>query len=136
MLRARLHRLFGARLTFSWLGGTLLALIFWLICAYGGFFNAGLGIILLGYLTLAGYEDIHLMNGLKLLVSALVAVMAIIVFGAGEVIALREGSYVLIGTLVGGYGAARGVQVLGQVLVRRIIILVAAGMTVSFFIGV
>jgi len=107
-----------------------------LTCACGGFFNAGLGIILLGYLTLSGYEDIHLMNALKLLVSALVAVLAIMVFGAGELIALREGSFVLIGTLVCGYGAARGAQKLGQVLVRRIIILVAAGMTVSFFIGV
>ena len=133
-LRAQLQHLFGACLTFSWLGGTLLACLFWLISAYGGFFNAGLGIILLGYLTLAGYEDIHLMNGLKLLVSALVAVLAIIVPGAGEVIAWREGSFALIGTLVGGYGAARGAQVLGQELVRRIIILVAAGMTVYFFI--
>ena len=62
--------------------------------------------------------------------------MAIIVFGAGEVIAWREGSFVMIGNLVSGYGAARGAQVLGQVLVRRIIILVAAGMTVTFFIGV
>ena len=75
------------------------------------------------------------MNGLKLLVSALVAVLAIIVFGAGEVIAWREGSFVMIGTLVGGYGAARGAQVLGQVLVRRMIILVAAGMTVTFLSG-
>ena len=30
-LRARLHRLFGARLTFSWFSGTLLACPFWLI---------------------------------------------------------------------------------------------------------
>ena len=55
------------------------------------FFNAGLGIILLGYFTLAGHRDIHLMNGLKLLVSALVALIAIAVFGVGELIAWREG---------------------------------------------
>ena len=72
------------------------------------------------------------MNGLEFLVSALVAVVAIILFGAGEVIAWREGSFALIGTLVGGYGAGRGAQVLGPVLVCRIIILVAAGMTVTF----
>ena len=72
------------------------------------------------------------MNGLEFLVSALVAVVAIIVFDAGEVIAWREGSFALIGTLAGGYGAARGAQVLGPVLVCRIIILVAAGMTVTF----
>ena len=76
------------------------------------------------------------MKDLKLLVSALVAVLAIIVFGAGGVIAWREGSFALIGTLVGSYGAARVGQVFGQVLVRRIIILVATGMTVTFFIGV
>ncbi len=76
------------------------------------------------------------MNDLKRLLCAFVAVMPIIVFGAGEVIAWREGSFALIGTLVGGYGAARGAQVLGQVLVRRMIIVVAAGMTVTFFIGV
>ena len=45
------------------------------------------------------------MNGLKLLVSALVAVMAIIVFGAGEV-AWREGSF-MCWHAGGGYGAAR-----------------------------
>ena len=76
------------------------------------------------------------MNDLKRLLCAFVAVMAIIMFGAGEVIAWREGSFALIGTLVGGYGAAGVAQVLGQVLVRRMIILVAAGMTVTFFIGV
>ncbi len=75
------------------------------------------------------------MNDLKLLVSALVAMMAIIVFGAEEVIAWREGSFALIGTLVGGYGAARVGQVLGQVLVRGIIISVATGMTVTVFLG-
>ena len=132
-LRARLRRLFAARLTFSWLGGIVLACLFWLICAYGGFFNAGLGFILLGYLTLAGYEDIHLMNGLKLIVPALVAVLAIIVFGAGKVIAWREGSFAMVGTLVAGYGAASGAQGLGPALVRCIIILVVAGMTIYFF---
>ena len=75
------------------------------------------------------------MNDLKRLLCAFVAVMAIIVFGAGEVIAWREGSFALIGTLVGGYGAAGVAQVLGQVLVRWIIILVAAGMNVTFLSG-
>ena len=69
------------------------------------------------------------MNDLKRLLCAFVAVMAIIVFGAGEVIAWREGSFALIGTLVGGYGAA------GVAQVRWIIILVAAGMNVTFLSG-
>ncbi|MGR5452360.1 sulfite exporter TauE/SafE family protein, partial [Vibrio sp. PNB22_3_1] len=40
------------------------------VSAYGGFFNAGLGVIVLSYLVIAGYSDINQMNGLKLLISS------------------------------------------------------------------
>ena len=90
-LQAALRRRFERKQSLSALGGVLLALSLLLVCTYGGFFNAGLGIILLGYFTLAGYQDIHLMNGLKLLVSALVSILAIVMFGVGDLIAWREG---------------------------------------------
>ncbi len=114
----------------------LLAVLLLSACIYGGFFNAGLGIILLGYLTLAGYRDIHLMNGIKLLVSAMVAVVAIVMFGAGDLIAWYQGLVVMAGTVVGGYAAARAVQVVSQIWVRRFIVSVAAAMTLYFFIDV
>ena len=126
------HRRQLPKIAVSALGGALLALSLLLVCTYGGFFNAGLGIILLGYFTLAGYQDIHLMNGLKLLVSGLVSILAIVVFGMGDLIAWGEGAIVLIGTLIGGYAAASAVS---QRLVRRAIIVVAAGMTAYFFIA-
>jgi len=128
------HRHELPKIAVSALGGVLLVLLLLLVCTYGGFFNAGLGIILLGYFTLAGYQDIHLMNGLKLLVSALVSILAIVMFGVGDLIAWREGAIVLIGTLIGGYAAASAVRVVSQRLVRRAIIVVAAGMTAYFFI--
>ena len=112
------------------LGALLLA-----TCVYGGFFNAGLGIILLGYLTLSGYRNIHLMNGIKLLVSAAVSVVAILMFGAGELIAWYQGSVVMAGTVVGGYTAARAVQILSQEWVRLFIVAVACCMTVYFFLA-
>lgn len=111
------------------LGALLLA-----TCVYGGFFNAGLGIILLGYLTLSGYRDIHLMNGIKLLVSALVALVAILLFGVGDMIAWYQGSVVMAGTVVGGYAAARTVQIVSQVWVRRFITAVAFVTTTYFFL--
>ena len=112
----------------------LLTVLLLLVCTYGGFFNAGLGIILLASLTFAGYQDIHLMNGLKLIVSAMVALWAIAVFGAGDLIAWREGAIVMAGTLVGGYGAARTARLVSPERVRQVIIAVAAGMTAYFFI--
>ena len=43
----------------SLIGLPLLLLTLIGVCIYGGFFNAGLGIILLSYLALAGYTNIH-----------------------------------------------------------------------------
>lgn len=114
--------------------GIGLATLLLLTCVYGGFFNAGLGIILLGYLTLSGYRDIHLMNGIKLLVSATVSVVAIIMFGMGDLIAWAQGGVVMAGTVVGGYLAARAVQVFSQAWVRRFIVTVASLMTIYFFL--
>ena len=54
--------------------------LLFLIAIYGGFFNAGLGIIILGYLVLTGFSDVHQMNGLNLLVSSVVSMTAIILF--------------------------------------------------------
>ena len=133
LLQAALRGRFEGKQSPSALGGVLLALLL-LVSTYGGFFNAGLGIILLGYFTLSGYQDIHLMNGLKLLVPAFVSILAIVIFGVGDLIAWRQGAIVLIGTLIGGYAAASAVRVVSQGLVRWAIIVVAAGMTNYFFI--
>ena len=62
------------------IGSVLLSLLLLLICIYGGFFNAGLGIVTLSYLVLARYQDINVMNGIKLLVSSCVSIIAIIIF--------------------------------------------------------
>ena len=133
-LQQRWRRTAVTNAALSRITATLLTALLLLVCTYGGFFNAGLGIILLAYLTFAGYQDIHLMNGLKLLVSAVVALWAIAVFGAGDLIAWREGVIVMAGTLVGGYSAARTARLVNPQRVRRVIIAVAAGMTAYFFI--
>ena len=56
----------------SILASVLGGLSFLLVCIYGGFFNAGLGIILLSTLAITGYTNINLMNGIKLVISAVV----------------------------------------------------------------
>lgn len=118
----------------SLLGGLLLFLMLLGVSAYGGFFNAGLGIIALSYLALAGHSNINAMNGMKLLISSAVSLIAIILFIYDDVIAWHEGAAVLIGTLVGGYVAAHTSKRLPQQYVRAFVIVASCGITVYFFI--
>lgn len=110
-----------------------LFLILLAACVYGGFFNAGLGIIMLSYLVLAGYRDINAMNGLKLLVSTCISLVAVALFIYNGVIAWYQGSVVLLGTVSGAYVAARFSRQLPQALVRRFVIFVGAGISLYFF---
>ena len=119
----------------SSIGGFLLLLFLLGVSTYGGFFNAGLGIITLSYLALAGHTNINTMNGLKLLVSSTVSLIAIALFIYNDVIAWYEGTIVLCGTLAGGYVAAQVSRKLPQKQVRNFVILASVATTLYFFIN-
>jgi len=111
----------------------ILSLLLLLVCIYGGFFNAGLGIIILSYLVLQGYQDIHLMNGLKLLISSAVSITAIVLFTVSDVIVWTEGSILLLGTLIGGYIAAHTSRKIPQHWVRLSVMFASVIITLYFF---
>ena len=143
MLVAVLLFIFGARINAkvtSWsMGGrrfTLLvpALILFAVCVYGGFFNAGLGILLLAVFALTGLQDLHAMNGLKLWISSLVAVVAIARFGLSDAIAWFEGTAAFAGTLIGGYGAARLARYIPVLVLRFGVIVLGIFLTIVFFL--
>lgn len=104
-----------------------------LICFYGGFFNAGLGIILLAYLVLAGYQDLNAMNGLKLLISFLVSITAVVRFSMSGSIEWQAGTIALIGATIGGFAAAKLSYLLPASLIRNFVVVYGFGLTVYFF---
>ena len=109
------------------------ALVLFVVCVYGGFFNAGLGILLLAVFALSGMTDLGAMNGLKLWVSSLVALVAIARFGIGDTIAWFEGSAAFAGTTIGGYLAARVARHIPVPVLRAGIILLGVALTAVFF---
>ena len=117
----------------SSIGAFLISLFLLGVCIYGGFFNAGLGIIILSYLALAGYNNINTMNGIKLLVSSCVSIIAVALFIIKDVIVWSEGIPVLLGTLVGGYFAAHLSRQLPQSYIRAFVIFASIGTTTYFF---
>ncbi|WP_197485238.1 MULTISPECIES: sulfite exporter TauE/SafE family protein [unclassified Vibrio] len=117
----------------SQLGVILIWLGLLVISAYGGFFNAGLGIISLSFLVIAGYQDINTMNGVKLLISCGVSLTAVVIFIVQGVIDWPATLIVLLGTLVGGYYAARVSRRLPQIWVSRVVIVISVSVTSYFF---
>lgn len=104
------------------------------VCIYGGYFNGGLGIILLASFGLMGQTNLHGMNGLKNLISALLTTIAVVVYAAGYVI---DGQYLLllaIMAIIGGYVGAALAYRISQPLLRGFIVIVGLVMALGFFI--
>ncbi|MBN9333487.1 sulfite exporter TauE/SafE family protein, partial [Devosia sp.] len=76
-INAALRARGGGRTGMKALGTVLILALLAGVSVYGGFFNAGLGILLLAFLAMAGMRDIHAMNGLKLFISSTIALVAV-----------------------------------------------------------
>lgn len=114
-------------------GAALLGLLLLAISIYGGFFNAGLGILLMAFLALAGITDIHAMNGLKLWISATGALVAVIRFAIEGSIAWYQGSIALVGVVAGAYLAARIAHRIPTAVIRAAVLIYGVVITVWFF---
>ncbi len=117
--------------------GTLsLSALLLIICIYGGFFNAGFGIIGLSYLALSGMSDIRTMAGLKLVISSCVSSIAVVYFIMEDAIAWQPGLAVLAGTVTGGSISAYIARHLPQTIVRNTVIIASICITSWFFYDV
>ena len=117
----------------AFIGSIILTILLTLVCFYGGFFNAGLGIILLAFFALAGFKDIHAMNGLKLLLSATVSAIAVFRFIFAGSISWQAGSIAFVGTMIGGFIAAKLAHLIPIPVLRRGIIIYGIILVGVFF---
>jgi len=135
-LNSALRRLASHHQHISFIGVLLLSFMLLGVSIYGGFFNAGLGIIILSYLALAGYTNINTMNAIKLLISSIVSLIAIILFIYDDLIVWNEGVIVMLGSLAGGYFAAKISPQLSQKYIRAFVIIASSCITLNFFMDI
>lgn len=105
-----------------------------LVSIYGGYFNGGLGIMLLAAFGIIGMVDLHRMNGLKNLISAILSVVSVIAFSVAGVI--DWGSLIVLGTAcaIGGYvGGGLAKRVRNMAMLRAFIIVIGLVMSAAFF---
>ena len=93
-----------------------------LVALYGGFFGAGIGILMLAALGVLGLTDIHRMNGLKNLAAVCINGLAAITFAVAGRVEWALAGVMMVGGVAGGYSGAGLAQRLGQRTVRRLVI--------------
>ena len=99
------------------------------VAIYGGYFGAGIGILMLASLGFLGMADIHEMNALKNLLGSLINVVASLWFIAAGIVDWSKAGVMTAGALAGYYLGAHFSQRIPQHQVRRIIM--AVGLTIS-----
>lgn len=106
-----------------------------LIGVYGGFFAAGMGILMLGLYEVAGMKNIHEMNALKVVVALGINLISAAVFLFAGTVDWAIAAILIVGALFGGYGGAVLSKKLPQKLIRQMIVTYGVAMTLYFFIG-
>lgn len=105
------------------------------VAVYGGYFNGGLGILLLAALGALGHTDLGRMNGIKNFVSAILTLIAVAIYAASGAIVWTLALWMAVGATLGGYLGGTAVRRLKPALVRGFIVLVGLGMSIAFFLS-
>lgn len=102
------------------------------VAVYGGFFGAGLGIMLTALLSIVVPDDIRRVKVLKNLLATAVSLAAIIIFIVQGAVWWTQTITMLSGAVVGGYAGGHMVRVLPATMIRRIVIGAGSVMTVVY----
>ena len=105
-----------------------------LVGLYGGYFGAGMGILMLAALGLIGLTDLHQMNGLKNILAVCINGIAAIYFAVSGAVVWHDVFIMTIGTIAGGYLGARVARRLGRKFVRAAVVVIGLGMTIALLL--
>ena len=105
-----------------------------LVGIYGGYFGAGIGILMLAALGLIGMTDLHQMNGLKNLLAICMNGVAAVYFAISGAVIWRDGLIMAVGAIAGGFLGARLARRFGRTFVRRFVVAIGLVMTVVMLV--
>lgn len=111
----------GAR--FGWVGAS---------SVYGGYFGAGLGVMLLAILALTGREPLRTTIALKNLLSAANSLAIVSIFAIRGTASWPHVLTMLIGTIVGGFIGARLLRIVPAEIIRTVVVVIGAAMTAIY----
>lgn len=101
---------------------------------YGGYFGAGMSIMMLTLLAYLGMEDILKMNAMTSFLSLCTNGVASVLFAVAHMVVWSYVVAMMAAALVGGYAAAGVARRIGRVVVRRFVIAVGFTIAVVLFV--
>jgi uncharacterized membrane protein YfcA len=114
-------------------GMALLALFQFGVAIYGGYFGAGIGILMLGSLGLMGVGNVHQMNALKSVLASCINGVSVVIFVYDAKVVWQYALPMAAAAIVGGYLGAHGAQLVPPRVVRWVIVGIAFGLAIYYF---
>ncbi|MBM3462274.1 MAG: sulfite exporter TauE/SafE family protein [Armatimonadetes bacterium] len=104
------------------------------ISIYGGYFGAGVSIVMLAALQLAGVRDINLANGAKNFLNVSINLVAAAAFASAGLVRWPEALALGAAATLGGYASAVAAKRLQRHHVRRVIIAIGLAVGLATFL--
>jgi uncharacterized membrane protein YfcA len=105
-----------------------------LVGIYGGYFGAGIGILMLAAFGVIGLTDMHQMLGLKVLLGAAMNGVAVIYFVGHHMVYWPDAVLMAVGAIIGGVAGAGLTRRVSGATVRQMVIVIGFVLALSFFI--
>ncbi len=101
---------------------------------YGGYFGAGLGVIMLAVFNMIGYSDFHEANALKNLTNTVIGALGVVIFAASGLIAWSHALVMMAGAAVGGYVTVLYARRISQKFLKIAVIVLGFGLSAYYFL--
>ncbi len=108
-------------------------LLQFVIGVYGGYFGAGIGILMLSSLSLLNLGSIHQVNGLKTVLGGLINGVSVIIFVSKGKVYWTYAIPMIVAAIIGGWMGASWARKLDKRIVRRLVITIGVVLTVWYF---
>lgn len=103
------------------------------VAVYGGYFGAGIGVLMLAGLSFVGLDDLNQINALKVLLSTLINLAAAVIFCFKDVNWRLAGS-MAVASMIGGFLGMHLARRVPEAWLRAVILLAGGTLTVVYFV--